>query len=197
MNWYYVKHGKQQGPVQVEELQKLAQSGEVGPNDLVWNKTMGNAWAHFSEVPDLNAAPAAAPPPAEQPHGGKLKFANNPSPNVVPSQDAARSDVVRAVVQPKPVVVQNPKGWWGYRCPNCGERVHREHSESAQKWAGLVGIMVSMAFGPFSCPNCGELARSDFPVKTRLRMAFGSLTLIVSAIALFVLFMLLYKATKK
>jgi len=44
MTWYYVKHGKQQGPVEVGELSNLAGIGAIQPVDLVWTQAFGAEW---------------------------------------------------------------------------------------------------------------------------------------------------------
>lgn len=67
MQWYYAVGGKQQGPVEQEELVALIQAGKVGPNDYVWNQGMGSQWARTSSVPELfpqQASEEAATPPA-------------------------------------------------------------------------------------------------------------------------------------
>ncbi len=60
--WYYAKGGEQHGPVTVEQLQALLQSGAVDPvNDLCWNPTMSD-WLPVAQIPELSggAAPVAA-----------------------------------------------------------------------------------------------------------------------------------------
>ena len=67
MVWYYVKHGKQQGPVDEAEFGNLARTGVIGSADLVWTADFGAEWrpAHsltwlvFSE----NATPVTLLPP--------------------------------------------------------------------------------------------------------------------------------------
>ena len=53
MQWYYAENGKQQGPVEFEQLVALAQSGSLKPDDLVWNAAMGNQWAKAASVAGL------------------------------------------------------------------------------------------------------------------------------------------------
>ena len=69
MEWYYAKHGKQEGPVDVATLQGKIQSGEVAPTDLVWKEGMAE-WLPAGEVSELAAAPAAAAPAAGGVAGG-------------------------------------------------------------------------------------------------------------------------------
>ena len=67
MVWYYVKHGKQQGPVDEAEFGNLARTGVISSADLVWTADFGAEWrpAHsltwlvFSE----NATPVTLLPP--------------------------------------------------------------------------------------------------------------------------------------
>ena len=63
MEWYYAKHGKQEGPVDQATLQGKLQSGEVAPTDLVWHEGMAE-WKAAGDVSELIAAPQAAVVPA-------------------------------------------------------------------------------------------------------------------------------------
>lgn len=60
--WYYVKDGKQQGPVPESVLQELLDSGHLGAGDLVWSKSL-KEWTAASDVESLRVRPAPAPPP--------------------------------------------------------------------------------------------------------------------------------------
>ncbi len=85
MQWYYAENGKQQGPVEFEQLQGLAQNGRLKPDDLVWNASMGNQWAKARSVADLfaptpPALPGAAKAPAEWSATAKFK-------SVTPNRD--------------------------------------------------------------------------------------------------------------
>lgn len=53
MQWYHAIGGKQQGPVELDELIALAREGKLGPNDYVWNQGMGTQWARAATVPEL------------------------------------------------------------------------------------------------------------------------------------------------
>lgn len=71
MNWYYVRGGQRQGPVDEEALRRLIATGELKAGDLVWNESMGDQWVAASAVPGL-FAPAPAPtlvPAMEGPPG--------------------------------------------------------------------------------------------------------------------------------
>ena len=64
MQWHYTRQGQQFGPVDDAELCRLAQQGQINPDDLVWNPTLGDTWAPASSVEDLFASPPPlAPPP--------------------------------------------------------------------------------------------------------------------------------------
>ncbi len=73
-----------------------------------------------------------------------------------------------------------------YKCPRCGDPVHRGYSGGAQATAGLVGALFYAAFGSFQCKKCGKILRSEFPPEVRAKMAAGSLIMIVVAIAVLV-----------
>ena len=47
--WYYVRDGKQQGPVSLETLREMAAAGELKPEDKVWTRTMTD-WTPAQEV---------------------------------------------------------------------------------------------------------------------------------------------------
>lgn len=69
--WYYVKNGEQQGPVNLEQLRQLAAGGQLEPQDLVWNASMKD-WTAANQVdgifsPTANATPAPTDEPATIP----------------------------------------------------------------------------------------------------------------------------------
>jgi hypothetical protein len=61
--WYYVRDGKQTGPISFEELKAAAASGQFAPDDLVWQEGAPD-WVGAETVPGLFASPLApsAPP---------------------------------------------------------------------------------------------------------------------------------------
>ncbi len=61
-DWYYVKGGRQLGPVSFEELRTLANHGSLLPDDLVWHSSMQD-WAPAQTVAGIfpSANPALAP----------------------------------------------------------------------------------------------------------------------------------------
>ena len=67
MVWYYVKHGKQQGPVDEAEFGNLARTGVIGHADLVWTADFGAEWRPAHSVTWLvfseNATPVTLLPP--------------------------------------------------------------------------------------------------------------------------------------
>ncbi len=65
MEWYYAKHGKQEGPVDLATIQGKVQSGEIAPTDLVWKEGMPE-WKPAGEVPDLRSAPQTSVGPVAQ-----------------------------------------------------------------------------------------------------------------------------------
>ncbi|MCL2097639.1 MAG: GYF domain-containing protein [Bacteroidales bacterium] len=58
--------GVQQGPFAMEQLQQMAQAGQLTPNTLVWCAGMP-AWAAAGTVPTLAAVFGAVPPPPPPP----------------------------------------------------------------------------------------------------------------------------------
>lgn len=63
MQWYYTKQGQQFGPVTEAELHRLAQQGEIRPDDFVWNPTFGDKWVPASSVETLFARPPSVTSP--------------------------------------------------------------------------------------------------------------------------------------
>ena len=64
MEWYYYSGGRQHGPVQENEFWRLAQSGDLSPEDLVWNPSMGEHWAPASTIEGLIVMPLEIPNPS-------------------------------------------------------------------------------------------------------------------------------------
>lgn len=62
MLWYYVREGKQAGPVSFELLQVLAKQGQIQPSTLVWCEAMSN-WQAAQSVAGLFSAPNQQVPP--------------------------------------------------------------------------------------------------------------------------------------
>ncbi|MGL5094999.1 MAG: RDD family protein [Planctomycetia bacterium] len=60
-DWFYAQGDEQHGPIDERELQRLAATGELHTDDLVWRKGMPE-WVAASTVPDLFDG-ADAPPP--------------------------------------------------------------------------------------------------------------------------------------
>jgi predicted RNA-binding Zn-ribbon protein involved in translation (DUF1610 family) len=75
-------------------------------------------------------------------------------------------------------------GYMAYNCPQCGEKVSRGYNASAQMAAGLVGALLSAAFGAFTCPKCGKIPFSSFPAEDQKKMVSGSILLVVIAVAI-------------
>ena len=69
MEWYYTKHGKQEGPVDLATLQGWLNSGQVAPTDLVWHEGMAE-WTAAQEVPELNPQAVQLLAPTMVPPGG-------------------------------------------------------------------------------------------------------------------------------
>jgi hypothetical protein len=50
--WYYRKHGEAHGPVRPNELKRLAESGQISPDDLVWKEGL-TKWIRAVRVKGL------------------------------------------------------------------------------------------------------------------------------------------------
>ncbi len=64
MAWYYAVNQLQQGPVEREELIRLAQSGAIRADDLVWAPELGDQWVAAGSLTWLLGAPMPPPVPA-------------------------------------------------------------------------------------------------------------------------------------
>lgn len=62
-DWMFARGQQQSGPVSLPQLQQMATSGELHPNDLVWRDGMPQ-WVQAATVPELFAPGAAAAAPA-------------------------------------------------------------------------------------------------------------------------------------
>ena len=87
MEWFYAKHGQQQGPVDLETLKAKFQSGEIAPTDLVWREGMGE-WVAAETLSELTTPPAGAEPA--------------PSPQAAVSGTGPEVTGEQAVAQPAP-----------------------------------------------------------------------------------------------
>src|SRR5262249_1394904 len=84
--WYYAKNGQQLGPVSTETLQRLAETGQLQPSDLVWKEGMPS-WAPAQLVRGVfaEAVPVAPAPPTVVPApGGASPYGLSPAPLVAP-----------------------------------------------------------------------------------------------------------------
>lgn len=68
MDWYYALNGKQQGPVNEEQVRELVQRGVLRAPDLVWCQSMA-AWTKVEDTPELSSLLIAvgAPRPVSVP----------------------------------------------------------------------------------------------------------------------------------
>ena len=53
--WYYAKNKQKHGPMTLEDLKQLSESGKLLPTDLVWREGM-DKWQPASTVKELQAA---------------------------------------------------------------------------------------------------------------------------------------------
>jgi uncharacterized membrane protein len=62
MQWFYIHADQRVGPVEESELFRLAREGQLSPDHLVWNPTMGPEWQPASTVPGLFDIPSLPVP---------------------------------------------------------------------------------------------------------------------------------------
>ncbi len=64
MRWHYAKQGQQFGPIEEDVLCRLAQTGELAPDDLVWNPALGDKWVPAAAIENLfDFSSLPMPPP--------------------------------------------------------------------------------------------------------------------------------------
>lgn len=78
--WYYVKGGKQQGPVSSKELRKLVKQRMIGPTHLVWKKGLDD-WIPITKVkgvfqsaPEVEVSPTPRPDQPQRKSESSLHF---------------------------------------------------------------------------------------------------------------------------
>ena len=212
MRWYYYRQKERIGPVEESAIKKLVADGTLKPADYVWNEGMGNQWAHVADVPELKdvikpvksavaaaafpvAAAAvsavAAAPSGVKSAGSSLKLAKQAEQPVDPGVEERAAAVIAEREAAQQLQKAQHRRFFGYSCPQCGDRLHRSTSEGARKWFGVAGILFSMAFGELYCNSCGVVERSELPASDRLRMVIGSFLLVITAIVLFIVLVLL------
>lgn len=61
--WWYTDRGRKRiGPVDQAEIERLIESGEIGPQSLLWKSGM-DAWRRFDQIEELLHIKPATPPP--------------------------------------------------------------------------------------------------------------------------------------
>jgi|GEM_PF-3424177 len=103
MSWFYAIEDRRYGPVDVEELKRLARLGRLSPSDRVWHPDMGESWAPASTVPGLFDAPEAPTP-------SSLESSVTPSPS---AQDARRYRGPASVSDLMALGRGSLSGYWG------------------------------------------------------------------------------------
>jgi hypothetical protein len=58
-SWFYARDGARQGPLRLGDLERMIDTGEIGPDTLFWKSGMSD-WAPGFLVPELASAVAAA-----------------------------------------------------------------------------------------------------------------------------------------
>lgn len=73
-----------------------------------------------------------------------------------------------------------------YKCPRCGDGVARASNSMIAGAFGLIGALITAAFGDLACKKCGKIPKGEFPPDVQSQMTRGSITLVVSAVLVFV-----------
>lgn len=116
MNWFYAQNGRQAGPVDDAEFNRLAAAGDIRADTLVWHSGLSN-WQPYSQVrpaaavyPDpgfgAGAAPAktAGPLPADAPASNQAQCSE--CRQNFPPDEVVRIEGLNACVRCKPILLQ-------------------------------------------------------------------------------------------
>jgi hypothetical protein len=79
--WFYARGNGHNGPIQLADLQRMVDAGDIGPSTLVWRNGLPN-WLPAHQVSELRF-PVSAPVPAGPPAGSmpqQFQFAPHPAP---------------------------------------------------------------------------------------------------------------------
>ena len=173
-HWYYVKDGQQYGPISAFELKQKADSGELGPDDLVrsedrqkWSRAAAtNGLFTTKNVPTPPSSPSAPPPlptlskPPPLPPGS----ADSSSPNNV-AQFAVRpfGEWYRTSWLGRKLLVAQVIVWllYGFMwIPYWYFSTATPPGSLRGKWASL-GIGGKLAFLALTCTVCFGLVRAS------------------------------------
>jgi len=108
-DWYYAKNGKQFGPISPTQLKQMAQSGELVPDDLVFQEG-GTQWVSASTVKGLFDRPGAASAPPSRgavTSGRDRDFDRGPPPD---DRDERRDEPPRDDRAPRPSQPPSERG---------------------------------------------------------------------------------------
>ncbi len=143
MNWYYVRGGQRNGPVDEETIRRLISVGELKRNDLVWNEGMGDQWMEAFLVPGLLvSSDRLGAPSATQSYEdatASSALATETAPAGVPGQTPNRELMARARA--------SLQGQWGNAVVACIIYLVISFGMNMIPFAGLLGLLIA---GPFS-----------------------------------------------
>ena len=138
--WYYTSAGKQSGPVSGPELKRMASSGHLSPDDMVWKEGMPN-WVPAAKLKGLfTATPAATATPLPQP----------PAPASCPahSQEAGMS----TPPEPMPNLTNNANPMTQVPDPNS---TLPTPAKGDMSWAAIVSLICGIvSIIPGCCCGC-------------------------------------------
>jgi len=127
VNWYYAEAGRQVGPIAEEELLRLADSGKIQADTLVWHEGMA-AWQVYGYA---KPEPAVRPPTLSAPlvslmSAATMQTPSQPQPAFAGPAQTKRAQTVRCTKcqTPVPEFILNQGGSAG--CPGCNALLHVE-----------------------------------------------------------------------
>lgn len=75
--WYYLKNNEQTGPVEMEEVERLINAGEITPATMVWQEGMAE-WQQAQATDLKSLLPADVPPAFTPPPAANMAAAASP-----------------------------------------------------------------------------------------------------------------------
>lgn len=88
--WFYARNGVSTGPVNLADLQRLADQNEIEPDTLVWKEGM-SGWTACRDATQVNFKPRNPPVPQTVNPGPAAGYTHSPVPGIAPAYRAAGS----------------------------------------------------------------------------------------------------------
>ena len=110
-DYYVMINGNREGPISVEKISEMAQSGSVNKNSLVWQSNMAG-WAKASSQAELQNIFSAPPPPPPPSEGTMPPPPPSSAPQSATSNDINEQNTMSdANLVPEPTAAESAEDW--------------------------------------------------------------------------------------